>query len=240
MSTCASSWVLSIHSRCHTIRCQVLRFAICWELHSQENWFEMVILYWKLPCFTSSSTLLSLFRKVSIEILDFGSFAFLKIARKSCESTNLNLLLAFAGCEKWFNGSVEVGSSSAGAKTFSYSSIKQCAGPICLRDDLSDNSRGKGSPPVHLSIYSVLPFCLKMRWIYNVIVNSINQWDVDPHHRCLCCISQARSSGVIQIEFKCRSPSILYLFTNVQSISNRFWHSCIFIAWLIPLINAWN
>ena len=214
MSTCASSWVLSIHSRCHTIRCQVLRFAICWELHSQENWFEMVILYWKLPCFTSSSTLLSLFRKVSIEILDFGSFAFLKIARKFCESTNLNLLLAFAGCEKWFNGSVEVGSSSAGAKTFSYSSIKQCAGPICLRDDLSDNSRGKGSPPVHLSIYSVLPFCLKMRWIYNVIVNSINQWDVDPIIDA--CAASARLDLVVLSKLNLNAEAHLY-FTFSQT-----------------------
>ena len=214
MSTCASSWVLSIHSRCHTIRCQVLRFAICWELHSQENWFEMVILYWKLPCFTSSSTLLSLFRKVSIEILDFGSFAFLKIARKFCESTNLNLLLAFAGCEKWFNGSVEVGSSSAGAKTFSYSSIKQCAGPICLRDDLSDNSRGKGSPPVHLSIYSVLPFCLKMRWIYNVIVNSINQWDVDPIIDA--CAASARLDLVVLSKLNLNAEADLY-FTFSQT-----------------------
>ena len=152
--------------------------------------------------------------KVSMEILDFGSFAFFKIARKFCESTNLNLLLAFGGCEKWFNGSFEVGSSSVEAKTFSYSSIKQCAGPICLRDDLSDNSRGKGSPPVHLSIYSVLPFCLKMRWIYNVIVNSINQWDVDPIIDA--CAASARLDLVVLSKLNLNAEAHLY-FTFSQT-----------------------
>ena len=169
MSTCASSWVPSLilqrFSRGHTIWWQVLRFAVCMELHSQENWFEMVMLYRKLPCFTSFSKLLSLFCKLSMEILDFSSFAFQKIA--------------FGSCVKWLNGSVEVGSSSVVAKISSSSSIKRCAGTLCLRNDLSDNSRGEGSRPVHLSIYSVLPFSLKTRWICNVIVNTINQWDVD-------------------------------------------------------------
>ena len=103
MSTCASSWIPSLvlqrFRRGHTIWWRVLRFTICRELHSQENWFEMVILYRQLPCFTSSSTLLSFFRKLSMETLDFSSFAFLKIARKLCESNNLNLFLAFASCE---------------------------------------------------------------------------------------------------------------------------------------------
>ena len=63
--------------------------------------------------------------------------------------------LASGGCEEWLNGNVEVGSSSVVAKISSSSSIKRCAGPICLRDDLLDNSRGEGSRPLHLSIYLV-------------------------------------------------------------------------------------
>ena len=108
MPNCASRWVPSLilqrFSRGHTIWWQVLRFAICRELHSQENWFEMVILYRQVPCFTSSSTLLSLFRKLSVEILNFSSFAFLKIARKLCESTDHMLFSVFGGCEEWLNG----------------------------------------------------------------------------------------------------------------------------------------
>ena len=50
------------------------------------------------------------FRKLPMEILDFISFAFSKIARKLCESSYLNLFLAFGGCKEWLNGSV--GSSS--------------------------------------------------------------------------------------------------------------------------------
>ena len=183
MSTCASSWVPSLilqrFSRDHTIWWQVLRFAICRELHSLENWFEMVILYQQVSCFTSSSTLPSLFCKLSMETLDFSSFAFLNISKALWINWSQSFL-AFGGLEKWLNGSVEVGSSSVVAKISSSSSIKRCAGPICLRDDLSDNSRGEGSRPVHLFIYSVLPFCSKTRWICNVLVNSINQWDVDP------------------------------------------------------------
>ena len=64
--------------------------------------------------------------------------------------------LASGGCEEWLNGNVEVGSSSVVAKIFSSSSIKRCAGSICLRDDLLDNSRGEASRPLHLSIYLVL------------------------------------------------------------------------------------
>ena len=85
-----------------------------------------------------------------MEILDFSSFALFKIARKLYESTDLNLSL-------WLNGSVENDSSSVVVKIYFSSSIKHCGG-FCLRDDLSDNSRGEGSSPVHLSIYSVLPF----------------------------------------------------------------------------------
>ena len=92
-----------------------------------------------------------------MEILDFSSFALFKIARKLYESTDLNLFLAFGGCEEWLNGSVENDSSSVVVKIYFSSSIKHCGG-FCLRDDLSDNSRGEGSSPVHLSIYSVLPF----------------------------------------------------------------------------------
>ena len=69
MPNCASRWVPSLilqrFSRGHTIWWQVLRFAICRELHSQANWFEMATLYRQLPCFTSFSTLLSHFGKLS-------------------------------------------------------------------------------------------------------------------------------------------------------------------------------
>ena len=118
---------------------------------SQESWFGIVILYRQLPCFTSASTQLSLFRKPSMQILDFSSFGFFEIARELCESTDLNLFLAFGGCEEWLNGSVEAASSSVVAKVSSSSSIKECACPICLLDHLSDNSRGEGPHPVHLS-----------------------------------------------------------------------------------------
>ena len=156
MATCARSWFLSLilqrFSRSHKIWWQVLWLPIFRELHSQENWFEMVILYRHLPCFTSASTLLSPFRKLSMQILDFNSFAFLKIARKLCESTNLNLFfLAFRGCEERFNGSVEAGSSSVVVRISSSSSMKRCAHPICLRDDILDNSSGEEPRPVHLS-----------------------------------------------------------------------------------------
>ena len=66
-------------------------------------------------------------------------------------------IFLFGGCEEWLNGSVENDSSSLVVKIYFSSSIKHCGG-FCLRDDLSDNSRGEGSSPVHLSIYSVLPF----------------------------------------------------------------------------------
>ena len=92
-----------------------------------------------------------------MEILDFSSFALFKIARKLYESTDLNLFLAFGGCEEWLNGSVENDSSFVIVKIYFSSSIKKCTA-FCLRDDLSDNSRGEGSSPVYLSIYSVLPF----------------------------------------------------------------------------------
>ena len=218
MSTCASSWVPSLvlqrFSRGHTIWWRVLRFAICRELHSQENWFEMVILYRQVPCFTSSSTLLSLFRKLSVEILNFSSFAFLKIARKLCESTDLNLYLAFGGCEEWLIGIVEVGSSSVVAKISSFSSIKRCAGPICLRDDLSDNSKDEGSRPVHLSIYSNLSFCFKTRWICYVIVNIINRWDVDPIIDA--CAALARLDLVMLCKLNLNAEAHLH-FTFMQT-----------------------
>ena len=52
-----------------------------------------------------------------MQILDFSSLTFLKIARKLCESTDLNLFfLAFGGYEEWLNGIVEAGSSSVVAK----------------------------------------------------------------------------------------------------------------------------
>ena len=92
-----------------------------------------------------------------MEILDFSSFALFKIARKLYESTDLNLFLAFGGCEEWLNGSVENDSSFVIVKIYFSSSIKKCTA-FCLRDDFSDDSRGEGSSPVYLSIYSVLPF----------------------------------------------------------------------------------
>ena len=87
--------------------------------------------------------MLSLFRKLSTEILDFSSSAVLKIDRKLCESTDLNLFLALGRCKEWLNGSIEVGSSSVVVKISSSSSIKRFTGPIYLRDDLSDNSKVK-------------------------------------------------------------------------------------------------
>ena len=155
MSTCASSWFSSLllqrFSRSHTIWWQGIRFAICRELHSQENWFEMVILYRQLPCFTSASTLLSLFRKPSVQILDFSSFVvFFKLLKSFVNQLISIFFLAFGGCEEWLNGSVKAGSSSVVAKISSSSSKKRCARPICLRDDLADNSRGEGPRPVHL------------------------------------------------------------------------------------------
>ena len=148
MSAYASRWVPSLKlqrfSRGHTIWWQILRFVICRELHSQENWFEMVILYQQLPCFTSSWTLLSLFRKLSMEILDFSSFTFSKIARIFVNKLISIFFLTLGGCEEWFSGSVEVVSSSVGAKISCCSSIKQCAGLICLRDDFPIIQEVKG------------------------------------------------------------------------------------------------
>ena len=130
--------------------------------------------------------------------------------------------LAFGGCEQWLNGSAEVGSSSVVAKISSSSSIKRCACPNCLRDDLSDNSRGEGDVlcPVHLSIYSVLPFCLKTRWICNVIVNSMNQGDVDLITDA--CAVSARLDLVMLYKLNLNAEAHLY-FT---------------LSHLIPLIDA--
>ena len=114
MSICTSSWFHSLisqrFSRSHTIWWQVLRFASCREPHSQENWFEMVIFHRQLPCFTSASTLLLLFSKLSMQILDFSSLAFLKIAQKFCKSTDLNLFfsrwrlwgMVYWKCGSWY------------------------------------------------------------------------------------------------------------------------------------------
>ena len=162
-----------------------------------------------------------------MEILDFSSFALFKIARKLYESTDLNLFLAFGGCEKWLNGSVENDSSSVVVKIYFSSSIKHCGG-FCLRDDLSDNSRGEGSSPVHLSIYSVLPFWLKTRWICNVIVNSINQWDVDPIIDV--CAASARLNLVMLCKSNLNEEAHLYFtFSRTLKISVRDFDTAAFL-----------
>ena len=208
-------------SRGHTIWWQVLRFAICRELHSQENWFERVILYWQVTCFTSSSTLLSLFRKLSMEILDFSSFAVLKIARKLCESTDLNLFLALGGCKEWLNGSIEVGSSSVVAKISSSSSIKRCAGPICLLDDLSGNSKMKSH------VLCTYPF-IRFSHFVNSIANSINQWDVDPIIDA--CAALARLGLVMLHKLNLNAEGYLYFtFSQMFKVSVRDFDTAAFL-----------
>ena len=169
-----------------------------------------------------------------MEILDFSSFALFKIARKLYESTDLNLFLAFGGCEEWLNGSVENDSSFVIVKIYFSSSIKKCTA-FCLRDDLSDNSRGEGSSPVYLSIYSVLPFWLKTRWICNVIVNSINQWDVDSIIDA--CAASARLNLVMLCKSNLNEEAHLYFtFSQTFKISARDFDKLHFYC----LINSFN
>ena len=139
ISTCASSsfpsLILQRFTRGHAIWWHVLHFAICRELHSQKNWLEIVILHRQLPPFTSVSILPSLFRKLSMHILDF-SFLLLKLkAWRLGESTDRNLFFSLWMLhDGLFNGSVKVGTFSVVAKISSSLSIKRRARPICLCD----------------------------------------------------------------------------------------------------------